>query len=77
MPLNASEKVSIAEAFLLCYGEDYYWCGRTLTFLGRKGISLLGDIQTRALTWQPFLDAGLSIAWWNGELARVFNSDQI
>lgn len=77
MPLSGAERTSVAEAFLECYGENYFWCGRTLKFLGNKGVSLLADVQNRALTWQPFIDSGMSIAAWNLELARVFNTEQV
>jgi len=70
MPLSGNERISVAEAFLQCYGEDAYWCGRTISFLGKKGVNILADVQNRALTWQPFLDSGLSIPWWNSEVAR-------
>lgn len=76
MPLSQNERLSVAEAFLTCFGEDYFWIGRTLNFLGKKGISLLPDIQNRALTWQPFIDSGLSVPYWNSEVQRIFESGQ-
>lgn len=79
MPLNASERVSLAETFLRLYGEDYGICGRTLKFMQAftvGNVNLLSEVQTRALTWQPFIGSGLSIEAWNLELARVFDSTQ-
>jgi len=78
MPLSGAERLSVSQSFLACYGESSYWCGRTLQFIfKRSGINLLADVQSAALTWQPFIDAQLSIAAWNLDLARIFNSDQI
>jgi len=78
MPLSGGERTSVAQSFLACYGEDYYWCGRTLKFIfNRSGISLLADVQAAALTWAPFIASGLSIPAWNTELARMFNADHI
>lgn len=77
MPLSGAERLSVAQSFLACYGESSYWCGRTLKFIfNRSGINLLSDVQTAALTWQPFIDQGLSIAAWNLDLARIFNTEQ-
>ena len=80
MPLNATERTQIVQALLRCFGEDYYWCGRTIkmiSILSSGAINLLSAVQTEALTWPPFIASGLSIAWWNTEVARIFNSDQI
>jgi hypothetical protein len=76
MPLNASEKGQIAQSFLKCFGEDVYWCGRTLRFVSlytNNNVNLLADVQNAATTWQPFIDSGLSIEWWKTELARNYN----
>lgn len=80
MPLNASEKNQIAQAMLQCFGEDAYWCGRTLKFVSlftNNSANLLSTVQSAALTWQPFIDNGLSIDAWNLEVARHFNSTQV
>lgn len=79
MPLNASERVSIAEMFLRLFGEDVGMCGRTLKFMQAftvGNINLLAEVTNRALTWQPFIDSGLTISAWNAELTRVFNATQ-
>jgi len=76
MPLNASEKNQIAQSFLKCFGEDAFWCARTLKFVSQytnQNVNLLADVQAAALTWQPFIDSGLTISAWNDELARVYN----
>lgn len=75
MPLNASEKTQIAQAFLKCFGEDAGWCGRTLKFVSQftaGNVNLLADVQTAALTWQPFISKGLDIPSWNAEVARIY-----
>lgn len=80
MAISNAERTQIAQALLRCYGEDYYWCGRTMKFiLNESGgnINLLSAVQTAALTWPPFVASGLSIADWNAQLARIFNSDQV
>lgn len=80
MPINASEKTQIAQSFLQCFGEDAFWCGRTLKFVSlytNSSINLLASVQAAALIWQPFLDSGLSIPYWNTEIERHFNSTQI
>lgn len=79
MPLNASERSSLAETFLRLYGEDFATCGRTLKFMQAftvGNINLLTDVQNRATTWAPFLSSGLTIPAWNSELARVYNDTQ-
>jgi hypothetical protein len=76
MPLNASEKGQIAQAFLRCFGENAFYCGRTLKFISsftNNNVNLLADVQNAALTWQPFIDKGVVIADWNSEVARNFN----
>lgn len=79
MPLNQSEKTACAEAMLQCFGEDYQNCGRTLKFLSQftaGQVDLLSTVQTRALTWQPFIDSGLTISEWNVQLSRIYNGTQ-
>jgi len=76
MPINASERNQIAQAFLKCFGENAEWCGRTLRFISQysnNNINLLADVQNAATTWQPFIASGLSIEWWKQELSRVYN----
>jgi hypothetical protein len=76
MPLNASEKGQIAQSFLKCFGEDAAICGRALRFISQftaGQTNLLAEVQNQATTWQPFIDAGLSIEWWKAELARQYN----
>jgi len=79
MPLNASERTQIAESFLTCFQENAAIAGRALRFMSDftvGTVNLLATVQTRAVTWQPFIDSGLSIDAWNLELARVYNSTQ-
>lgn len=80
MPLNQSEKVQVARAFLRCFGEDAQTCGRTLRFVSQftaGQTDLLATLQAEALTWQPFIDSGLSIQAWNAEVARQYNLTDI
>jgi len=80
MPLNSSEKNQIAQSFLKCFGEDAYWCGRTLRFVSlytNQNVNLLADVQTAATTWQPFIDSGLSVDAWNVELARYYAATDV
>jgi len=75
MPLNASERTQIAQAFLQCFGENAYWCGRASWFISEftvGNVDLVGDIQNAADTWQPFIDSGLTISWWKDEVARQY-----
>ena len=76
MPLTQPEEVQIAQAFLRCFGEDAQTCGRTLRFVSQftaGQTDLLATLQTESLTWQPFIDSGLSIDAWNTEVARVYD----
>lgn len=76
MPLNQAERVDVARAFLRCFGEDAQTCGRTLRFVSQftaGQTNLLATLQAEALTWQPFIDSGLSIPAWNTEVARIYN----
>lgn len=80
MPLNSSEKNQIAQSFLKCFGEDAYWCGRTLRFVSlytNQNVNLLADVQAAATTWQPFIDSGLSVDAWNVELARYYAATDV
>jgi len=80
MPLTPAERTAVAEAFLQCFGEDAFHTGRTLQFMNRFASggtgSLLSAYQTRALTWQPFVDSGLSIQSFIDEVTRIYNTDQ-
>lgn len=79
MPLNQSERQEVATAFLRCFGENYEFCGRTLKFLAQftaGKVDLLSDVSNLALSWQPFIDAGMDLSsrqWWASELARIYN----
>lgn len=79
MPLNASERQEVATSMLRCFGENYDSCGRTLKFMAQftvGKVDLLSDVSTLALTWQPFIDAGMDAAsrqWWVSELTRIYN----
>lgn len=80
MPLTPSEEQEMARSFLRCFGEDVATCGRALRFMDEfatGSTDLLGTLQTEALTWQPFIDAGLSIDWWNVELERRYNETDV
>lgn len=75
MPLTQPERVQVAQAFLKCFGEDAQTCGRTLRFVAQftaGQTDLLGTLQAEALTWQPFIDAGLSIPAWNDAVAQSY-----
>lgn len=75
MPLNQAERVDVARAFLACFGEDVQTCGRALRFMAQftaGQTDLLSTLQAEALTWQPFITAGLSIPAWNSEVARIY-----
>lgn len=76
MPLNASERTQIAQAFLKCFGEDAAVCGRALRFITQFTVgqtNLLAEVRTQALTWPPFIESGLSIDAWNVELTRIYD----
>ena len=62
MPLNASEKNQIAQSFLRCFGEDSFWCGRTLRFVSlytNNNVNLLAE--AAALAALPALRSVLSM----------------
>jgi hypothetical protein len=64
MPLTDPEKVDVAEAFLSCFGEDGWYCGHVLAYVTLftvGSVDLVQAVKDRALTWQPFIDAGTSI----------------
>jgi hypothetical protein len=77
MPLNAAEKVDVAKSLLQCFGEDINPMGRTLAYLTQftvGQVNLLATVQSQALTWQPFIDAGLSIdPGYIQEIQRVYD----
>jgi hypothetical protein len=80
MPLTPAERTDVAVAFLECFGEDAYHTGRTLLFMSRFASGGSGDLlaayAARALTWQPFIDSGLSIQAFIDEVTRIYNTDQ-
>jgi hypothetical protein len=79
MPLTPAERTDVAVALLQCFGEDAYHTGRTLLFMNRFSAGsgdLLGAYATRALTWQPFIDSGLSIQPFIDDVTRIYNTDQ-
>jgi hypothetical protein len=79
MPLTQAERMQVAEAFLKCFGEDSALTGRTLKFISQftaGQTNLLAAVQQRALTWQPFIDAGLTQPAWNDDVARNFDLTQ-
>lgn len=79
MPLNQAERTEIATTFLRCFGENNGMCGRTLKFMTQftaGKVNLIADVKTLALTWQPFIDAGMDAAsrqLWADELQRYFD----
>jgi len=80
MPLNNAEKSQIARSFLRCFGEDAYWCGRTLRFVAvytNQNVDLLQSLRDAASIWQPFIDSGLSIGWWCDEVERQYSLTDI
>jgi hypothetical protein len=80
MPLNQSEKVQVCRAFLKCFGEDAELCGRTLRFIDQftaGQTNLLDTLKAEALVWQPFIDAGLSIDWWNQQMEHRYNTTDV
>lgn len=80
MPLTPAERTDVAVAFLQCFGEDSYHTGRALQFMNRFSAGsgdLLGAYQTAALTYQPFIDHGLSIQAFVDEVTRIYNTDQV
>jgi len=79
MPLNASERNQVVDAFFKCFGEDSNTCGRTLRFFSDftvGTVNLLATLQTRAFLWQPFIDGGLSIQAWVDDVTRIYNLTQ-
>lgn len=79
MPLNASERNQVVDAFFKCFGEDSANCGKTLRFMSDftvGTVSLLSTMQTRAFSWQPFIDSGLSIQAWVDDVTRIYNLTQ-
>ena len=77
MPLTNPEKHEVARAFLRCWGEDFNNIGKALAYINKFTTGqgdLLSITQQEARTWQPFIDAGLSIdPGFVQELERVFN----
>jgi len=77
MALNAAERTAVVRGILRCFGEDAAIMGRFLRFLNDvAGFNLLATIQTEALTWQPFIDSGLTISQWTAEVQRYFDLTQ-
>lgn len=79
MPLNAAERNQVVDAFFRCFGEEAQDTGRALRFMSEftvGTVNLLATLQTRAFSWQPFIDSGLSIQAWVDEVTRIYNSTQ-
>jgi hypothetical protein len=79
MPLNAAERNQVVDAFFKCFGEEANDTGRALRFMSEftvGQVDLLATLQTRAFSWQPFIDSGLSIQGWVDEVTRIYNTTQ-
>jgi hypothetical protein len=79
MPLNASERNQLVDAFFKCFGEDAGVSARALRFMSDftvGTVNLLATVQTRAFLWQPFITSGLSIQAWVDDFTRVYNLTQ-
>jgi len=79
MPLNASERNQVIDAFFKCFGVDANTSGRALRFMNDftvGQVSLLATYQTRALLWQPWIDMGLSIQSYVDDVTRIYNLTQ-
>jgi hypothetical protein len=79
MPLNASERNQVVDAFFMCFGEEAHETGRALKFMSVftvGQVDLLATLATRAFLWQPFIDSGLSIQAWVDDVTRIYNTTQ-
>jgi len=77
MPLTPAERTGIAQSFLRCFGEDAKQCGKVMKFMNDFAIQpLLPSLLAAADTWQPFIDAGLSIQAWKDSVTFFYDSTQ-
>jgi hypothetical protein len=60
------ERNAAIDNIMRTYGEDHQEAARFILFLNTAfpGFDWMGTLRTRAMTWQPYIDAGLSIEWW-------------
>jgi len=72
MAINAADARQLARVILMAYFEDYSTIAMILKPLRTEwpSINWMTELTTIATTWQPFLDSGLSIAWWLNEVDR-------
>jgi len=73
MAINAADARQLARVILLAYGEDVQTIANMLRPLRQEWptIAWIGELTTVTQNWQPFLDSGLSIAWWLNEVDRL------
>jgi len=72
MAINAADARQLARVILMAYFEDYTTVAAILRPLRTEwpSINWIGELSTIALSWQPFIDSGLSIQWWLDEVNR-------
>jgi hypothetical protein len=72
---QAEQRGAIDGIFRAC-GEDYNRAAVILFYLRTVLPTFTWDslLTSRALLWQPYIDDGLSIAWWTGETIRLSNT---
>ena len=73
MAINAADARQLARVLLMAYGEDVSTVAMILKPLRIEwsSINWMTELTAVATTFQPFLDSGLSIDWWLGEVDRM------
>ena len=72
MPINAADARQLCQVMLDSYAEDYDVIGKILLPLRQRWptIDWMAELTTQAQSHQPFIDGGLSVAWWLAEVDR-------
>lgn len=73
MAINAADARQLARVILMAYGEDVQVVAMILKPLRVEwpSINWMTELTAIAVTFQPFLDSGLSIQWWLNEVDRL------
>lgn len=72
MAINPAESNALVRSLLSAFGEDYNAMGRLVYYLRLElpAVNWPIILATIAASWQPFIDAGLSIDWWTAQVMR-------
>jgi hypothetical protein len=72
MPINNADARQLSRVLLMAYFEDVSTIAAILKPLRTEwpSINWITELTTVVMSWQPFLDSGLSLQWFVNEIDR-------